>query len=133
MLRVHQPLISTIVAENGGLGSSRDLNTTPSGNYNLIGNGDGSGLTNGTNNNIVGSTGNLVDPKLGLLADNGGNTRTHALLLYSPALDAIPAANCNGVTDQRGETRPYNTNCDIGAYEAQSDPGFYIYLPIVLK
>ena len=49
-----------------------------SGNFNLIEDGSGSGLT-GT---VTG------DPLLGPLADNGGPTQTHALLPGSPALDA---------------------------------------------
>ncbi len=57
------------------------------------------------------------------LKNNGGATQTVALLPTSPAVDAIPAANCtdtNGkpvTTDQRGTTRPQGKGCDIGAYE----------------
>jgi|GEM_PF-2100226 CSLREA domain-containing protein len=67
---------------------------------------------------------NNTDPKLGSLASNGGATQTHALLLGSPAIDAIPfGANGCGTsitTDQRGFARPFPTggHCDIGAYEA---------------
>ncbi len=52
------------------------------------------GNTAGIGNNVAGTlntnTQNLidVDPLLGPLADNGGSTRTHALLPGSPALDA---------------------------------------------
>src|SRR5207302_576582 len=35
-----------------------------------------------------------ADPVLGPLASNGGPTQTMALLSGSPAIDAIPAANC---------------------------------------
>jgi hypothetical protein len=56
--------------------------------------------------------------KLGALADNGGKTQTHALLLGSPAINFIPAVSCPTLpTDQRGVTRPQNTNCDAGTYE----------------
>ena len=62
-----------------------------------------------------------VDPKLGLLADNGGLTQTMALLSGSPAIDAADNAICAAPPvnnlDQRGVTRPYGSNCDIGAYE----------------
>jgi len=56
------------------------------------------------------------DPKLGSLKDNGGLTRTHALLDGSPALDA---GRCSSFVDQRGVSRPQpeGGRCDIGAYE----------------
>ncbi len=73
----------------------------------------------------------FVDPLLGPLADNGGPTPTHALLPGSPALDAIPAADCTDdddddpgtpevplARDQRGAVRPQGAGCDIGAFEA---------------
>ena len=58
---------------------------------------------------------------LGPLADNGGNTQTHALLPGSIAIDAAP--DCTDVggssvgTDQRGIGRPQGSACDPGAYE----------------
>jgi len=57
------------------------------------------------------------DPLLDSLANNGGSTWTHALLPSSPAIDAIPAAECRFVVDQRGVTRPQGSGCDIGAFE----------------
>jgi CSLREA domain-containing protein len=61
-----------------------------------------------------------IDPNLGPLANNGGPTLTHALLIGSPAIDGGPAtcaaAPVNGV-DQRGQPRPGGAKCDIGAYE----------------
>jgi hypothetical protein len=68
-------------------------------------------------------TGNLtsVDPKLDVLADNGGPTETHALGASSPAINAGNPAGCtdpDGVilpADQRGGER--TDRCDIGAYE----------------
>ena len=66
---------------------------------------------------------------LGPLADNGGPTRTHALMPDSPALDA---ANSAELTDQRSLTVPVDlasvpnatggNGSDIGAYEAQVAP-----------
>ncbi|HSB00776.1 MAG TPA: choice-of-anchor Q domain-containing protein, partial [Anaerolineales bacterium] len=56
------------------------------------------------------------DPKLGVLADNGGPTQTMALLPGSPAIDAGDAASCPA-TDQRGISRPQGGGCDIGAFE----------------
>jgi CSLREA domain-containing protein len=62
-----------------------------------------------------------VDPMLGPLADNGGPTQTHALLVGSPAIDAGDPNGCPG-TDQRGVARPQGAGCDIGAYEYQPPP-----------
>ena len=59
------------------------------------------------------------DLKLGELGDNGGPTMTHALLPGSVAIDVIPAEMCAGDTDQRGEPRPGDTICDVGAFEVQ--------------
>ena len=65
---------------------------------------------------------NGTNPLLGLLQDNGGPTRTHALLPGSPAIDAGSNTGCPA-TDQRGFLRPVNGNlgplvtCDIGAFE----------------
>ncbi|GAB4443908.1 MAG: choice-of-anchor Q domain-containing protein [Chloroflexi bacterium OHK40] len=54
----------------------------------------------------------LVQP----LADNGGPTRTMAIGLDSPALDA--GAACPAI-DQRGVPRPQLAACDLGAFELQ--------------
>ncbi len=63
----------------------------------------------------------ILDPTL---AANSGATTTHALVIGSPAIDAIPAATCVTTTDdQRGVTRPQDgdedtlADCDIGAFE----------------
>jgi hypothetical protein len=62
------------------------------------------------------------DPLLAALADNGGPTRTHALLPGSPALQS---GYNNGLTcDQRHAPRGRNTDADIGAYEDQGDRVF---------
>src|SRR5262249_16305483 len=57
--------------------------------FNLV--GDGTGLTgisnNDANGNLVGSAQAPIDPRLGPLQDNGGPTRTHALLAGTPPLD----------------------------------------------
>lgn len=54
------------------------------------------------------------DPQLAPLADNGGPTRTMAIGLSSPALNA--GSNCPA-TDQRGVSRPQAGGCDLGAFE----------------
>src|SRR5258706_1304799 len=59
----------------------------------------------------------LGDAQIGLLADNGGPTLTHALLPASQAINAADDAVCPA-TDQRSVTRPQAAHCDIGSYEA---------------
>jgi CSLREA domain-containing protein len=90
----------------------------PASSFNLI--GVGGGLTNGLNGNIVGPT----DARLGPLADNGGPTRTVALLPGSPAIDAGGNANVSAevTSDQRGDGFPrvFNDAADIGAFEVQT-------------
>lgn len=56
-----------------------------------------------------------VDPKLGVLKNNGGPTDTHALLKGSPALNA--GGTSFPPQDQRGIKRPQGKASDIGAYE----------------
>lgn len=62
--------------------------------------------------------GNLnVDPRLEVLANIGGLTNTHNLLLGSPAIDSGSSALCTA-SDQRGLPRGA-TQCDIGVVEIQ--------------
>jgi hypothetical protein len=90
--------------------------------YNLIGNGEGSVFVNGVNGNIVGTVANPVNPLLGSLANNGGSTRTQALLPGSLAIDAANPSNFP-TTDQRGVSRPQGARADIGAFEVvQTSP-----------
>jgi hypothetical protein len=85
--------------------------------YSLIGVGDGSGLTNGVNGNLVGTSAAPLNPLLGPLQNNGGPTKTMALLPGSPAIAA--GASVAGITtDQRGASRPAVP--DIGAYQTQA-------------
>ena len=122
-------LFSTIVAQNTATGVGQDIrNGNPTaGSFNLIGDGDFSGIVNGANNNQTGTSGSPLDPKLGPLQNNGGPTKTHALLSASPAIDQ---GISNGpTTDQRGVARPVDDpavanaaggdGSDIGAYEVQ--------------
>ncbi len=84
------------------------------------------GLTNGVNGNIVG----VADLGLGALLNNGGPTKTCALLSYSPAINAgdnslIPIDPSTGspfTTDQTGAPRIFNGTVDIGAVEFQATP-----------
>ncbi len=58
-----------------------------------------------------------VNPMLGTLANNGGPTRTHALLTGSAAINAGTTSGTPAV-DQRGSTR--DGSPDIGAFEVGS-------------
>lgn len=82
--------------------------------YNLIHEAAGCTLTGDTSGLITGQ-----DPLLAPLADNGGPTRTHALLPRSPAIDAGSPDCPPPAADQRGVQRPFGLACDIGAYEAE--------------
>jgi uncharacterized repeat protein (TIGR01451 family) len=97
--------------------------------YNLVGNA-GTLATNcagfGQTADAVGTVTTPIDARLGALASNGGATRTHALLVGSPAVDA-GALGISGAcpsVDQRGVARPIDgdgngfTHCDKGAFEA---------------
>jgi predicted outer membrane repeat protein len=126
------------LGSNGGIGIYETVdvnNTIISGNKDTncsIGSGGvvvslGHNLDSRSDCNFT-QTGDLhnTDPVLGILADNGGPTQTHALLdaalpLHprSPAIDAGAAANCPAA-DQRGMLRPQGALCDIGAYEYSS-------------
>jgi hypothetical protein len=78
------------------------------------------------------NNGDGVNPLLSSagLADNGGPTQTIALEGGSPAIDAIPVANCTDqaplpqpiTNDQRSFLRPDpgEAACDIGAYESDA-------------
>jgi hypothetical protein len=137
-------LKNTIVAgnfnEDGVSDAADDISGTvdAASSFNLIGTGGAGGLTNGINSNQVG----VADAKLGLLADNGGATQTHALLSGSPAIETGSNANLPADTfdldgdanvaealpvDQRGIKFPrvadsadvnLTQTVDIGAYEA---------------
>lgn len=64
------------------------------------------------------------------LNDNGGLTLTHALLASSELIDAGDNAVCAAMPvnnlDQRGESRPIGSACDIGSVEADVQESFYV-------
>jgi CSLREA domain-containing protein len=78
---------------------------------------DGNVIGDATGCNFISMPGDSLDTPalIGVLANNGGTTFTHALQLGSPAIDrgvsSCPAA------DQRGYPRPSGAGCDSGAYE----------------
>jgi CSLREA domain-containing protein len=92
----------TIVAGNTDSSAGAeapDCSTGPmSGESNLIGNTANCAYTPGPTDKAN------VSPLLGVLADNGGPTMTHALLTGSPAIDGV-TGTCEAA-DQRGIPRP---------------------------
>ena len=111
----------------------RDVNPS----YSLIGSNANSGLAAApvgapdANGNLIGGpAGPFIDPLLGPLVDNGGSTKTHALLVGSPAIDAgnpAAVAGAGGVpaTDQRGEApfgRVFGGRIDMGRRVAADTP-----------
>lgn len=119
---------SSIIA--GNVHSDVDLagpgtNIWQSHGYNVIGVGGGLSAFNQPGDQKM-----VFDPMLGPLADNGGPTKTHALLESSVALDAgnpsdVPEAS--GVPEADGRGLPFvrvaGDAIDVGAYERQSFPG----------
>ena len=107
---------NTIVAGNTVSGTASDcIGTMDSYGYNLFGDTSGASITQMEGADIVGQ-----NPLMGPLAENGGPTKTHALLPGSPAIDAGTCSDMNGGWvdhDQRGVSRPQLSSCDIGAYE----------------
>ncbi|AFH59450.2 hypothetical protein B2K_01685 [Paenibacillus mucilaginosus K02] len=121
------PLIHNSIVAGNKLGSQAASDIFGSaeggGSHNLIGAGGSGGLVTGAAGNQTGVT----DLRLGELADNGGPTKTHALLAGSPALEAGTAAHAPGTADQRGTAFARTADAadadtaaavDIGAFEA---------------
>ena len=100
-------LTGVLLAYNSGTGGGNCNAAFPNNSYSLS--SDNSCTLTGT-----GSLDN-TDPLLSPLADNGGETATHALQDDSPAVDAGGAGDVT--TDQRGISRPQSEAYDIGAYE----------------
>jgi hypothetical protein len=73
-------------------------------------------------------------PALGPLQNNGGATKTMALLAGSTAIDRANDVICAAAPinnrDQRGVVRPQGFHCDIGAYEVLPPHAF---LPIIMR
>jgi hypothetical protein len=79
----------------------------------------------------VGDEAHPINPLIGPLGDNGGETWTLALLSGSPAIDTGTCTDGDGqqvTSDQRDYLRPWDgdedgwADCDIGAYEYNSTP-----------
>jgi predicted outer membrane repeat protein len=131
-------MAGTIVGRNTAGGGNPDIRPAQTliASYSLIGDKAGTSLVEApvgspdANGNLIGGMINgTMNPMLGLLADNGGPTMTHALLPGSPAIDAGDSAAAAGggdvpEYDQRGVpfTRVYGGRIDIGALEVQALP-----------
>ncbi|MCX7417987.1 MAG: hypothetical protein NT013_00410, partial [Planctomycetia bacterium] len=122
-------LTNSIMAKNyRGSGTTTDddisSNVTVTANFSLI--GDPTEATITGSNNLNG------DPLLGPLADNGGPTKTHALLSGSPAINTgnDSLAGAAGDFDQRGNgfDRKVYGRVDIGAFEFFATPTLSVSL-----
>ena len=114
-------LTHTIVAGNrSGFGDDCSTLITSLG-HNLV--GVGTGCTSDGPGDLTVDPADVFVSVLGPLQDNGGPTKTHALLVGSPAIDAGGPDCPPPAIDQRGFTRPVNSTndgpgpCDIGAFE----------------
>jgi hypothetical protein len=121
-------LDNNLIAANTATAAGNDLSGTFAGSYNLVSNADGSvGVS--APPNVTGTTLSPVLARIGPLQNNGGPTRTRALLFNSPAIDK---GNSPTLTvDQRGMARIFDNptisndtgnGADIGAFELQSAP-----------
>ncbi len=118
-------LNNTVVAQNTTVdGTAPDIYgavTFGQGDFIRIGDGNLSGIADGTNGNQIGTKGAPREPQLGPLQDNGGPTFTQAPLAGSPLIDtgvnAVLPAGLNA--DQRGLLRVVGPSVDIGAVEFQ--------------
>ena len=118
-------IISGNSAPEGSETFARSVRYVTAGNFNIFGHNGSSGVEGfspGTTD-IVPSRplSEILDTGL---ANNGGPTRTHALVAGSPAVDAINDGTCPPpAKDQRGVRRPQDGNgdggpaCDIGSVE----------------
>jgi hypothetical protein len=118
-------LAGSIIAGNTAAGGTPDLSVPVALidlQNSLIGDNSGSmfaeAQTPDANGNLIGSAGGggVIDPRLGPLADNGGPTKTHALLASSPAIDAIPL----DVVEALVPTHDYQFNNSLA--DAQGGP-----------
>ncbi|HET8845159.1 MAG TPA: choice-of-anchor Q domain-containing protein, partial [Ktedonobacteraceae bacterium] len=116
------PVALTLLLKNslvaGNLaGTGPDLyGVLVTGGYNLVQRFTGATIGDPQHLHTTDISGNSIGIDTQLRA-NGGPTLTLALQAESPAMNAVPVANCDVTTDQRGVKRPQHNACDIGAYE----------------
>lgn len=106
---------SVLAAPSGGDNCGSEATATPftSQGYNVMDDGSCALASAGDQSS--------VDPLLGALTDNEQGMLTHLPQAGSPAIDAIPPANCPD-HDQRGYARPAGAACDAGALEVGAVP-----------
>ncbi|HKX12601.1 MAG TPA: choice-of-anchor Q domain-containing protein, partial [bacterium] len=130
---LHLTIADNTAAEGNGIFNGGPASFLNFGNSIIAGNasancfGEGTSLGGNVSNdatcNLTG-TGDLpnANPALGDLADNGGPTQTHDLLVGSQAIDT--GIDCPPpAQDQRGITRPQGLACDSGAVEVACGDG----------
>lgn len=108
-------LVASLVAGNHANIGVDVYGTVTSGGMNVIGDGlNGRGFLAGTSYaDLVGTSSAPIAPLLGPLQNNGGSTKTHALLAGSPAIDR--ASISDALYDQRGIERNMDGNGDGSA------------------
>lgn len=122
-------LKNSIVANNGLTSAPNPPQTSgvaPSSSHSLISNGTGSGLINGVNGNLIGSSSQSIDPQLVKATDPDTGIPYYGLLKSSPAWDAGSNTLLNAITvggDQRGSLRIQGNRVDMGAIEWPYAPG----------
>ena len=88
--------------------------------FNLFGHDGDAGVTGFTPGSTDIVPNKCISDILLPLADNGGETRTHALAIGSPALVASPDDEGCPTVDQRDSPRPRGAACDIGSFEGSA-------------
>jgi hypothetical protein len=126
-LTLNRTLISGNTATSGSAPELDNQHTVIANNFNLFGH-DGNAGVEGVSpgpTDIV-PTQSLSAILNTTLANNGGPTRTHALVGGSPAIDTVTDGTCPPpARDQRGVRRPQDGNhngaaiCDTGSFERQ--------------
>lgn len=126
-------LMNTIIGSDTSLPVTTIAGTFTSLGNNLVTDARGStGFANGVNNDQV-SDNNAIDPLLGPIADNGGQTDTRVLLANSPAIDrgnscvydrscsaAIPPLRWDQRTNHPRRGSLIGGVVDVGAFESGS-------------
>ena len=122
-------LEGTIVAGNHAGSSPDGLGRVDSIGYNIIGDSTGIHFHGDQSGDQID-----VDPLLLPLEDNGGFTASHSFAAGSPARDrANPDPNQCPAEDQRGESRPRDSDCDgtshcdVGAVEESGEASWRNY------
>jgi hypothetical protein len=116
-------LRNTIIAGNSAQNYADLAGVFISAGHNFVGQTNGAtGITNGFNNDLAGSSAAPLDPKLTPLGNYGGVTRTFELLNGSAVKDAGDDTLLNPpyslATDQRDFARNAGPHVDIGAVES---------------